>query len=63
MAAYLNCEICFRLWADYGAALSGLRNQAASPGVDRTQLEAAIDAIRAHEAKAHTKISVASSGY
>jgi hypothetical protein len=43
--AYLDCETCLRLWAEYGRATR-------IPGTNRTPHEI-LDEIEAHEATAH----------
>jgi hypothetical protein len=56
MPAFLTCETCFRLWADYGAAATEVRAgtrdlNLALEAAERRKI--AGEAIRVHEADAH----------
>ena len=54
----LDCETCLRLWADYGVATTELRTGAVTElEAAGVRVEAIREAIRAHEAKAHSRNS------
>jgi hypothetical protein len=56
MAFHFECETCLQLWADYGAATLGNGVKL----VTKERIEAALEALRDHEAEAHPKRFAAS---
>jgi predicted NAD-dependent protein-ADP-ribosyltransferase YbiA (DUF1768 family) len=55
MAAYLDCETCFRLWAEYGAAATGVKALTAERMLEAADAQKTVDeAIRSHEAESHS---------
>ena len=59
MEAYLDCETCMKLWAEYGAATKAVVDaRSVNPEHRSVQEEreyAALEKIREHVAEAHSK--------
>ena len=64
MGFYLECETCVRLWREDALAGAGARTpgSALSAEVVQARVEAAREAIRAHEVEAHPKEIEAAAG-
>jgi len=58
--AYLTCEKCVKLWAEYGVACRVARDRD-QQGTARTRT-VILDEIEIHEAEAHAEVSAAASG-
>jgi hypothetical protein len=58
--AYLTCEKCVKLWAEYGVAAKTDRDSV-SPDSAK-MLEPILKKIEAHETEAHAEVGAAASG-
>jgi hypothetical protein len=61
VVAYLSCDQCLRLWAEYGIAVKLTRD---SGSVDTAAtLEAILDRIEMHESEVHSRAGASTAAY